>query len=793
MGSVVHETETEAGSSCEWCCEFRTYSVHLHGLNTELPLYDTLLTVLQALSLFVLLFLLNSKYSQLLTIVQRRNNLAYKLNSFHSSTKSARAGSSTASSRSSSMAIFSVAGGRGGGRGGEEEEEVEGEDVESQQRVPLLLKQKERAERDKRKERGDDGGESGKEEAPRRAGVTARLFSFLKKSKQEKNGAEQPQNWVLPVYYKLALAQCIWFTVMAFAYLPSSSKSLLIRYIASVVFSISAFFDNFLVILLCHDRLSLSAKIKSFLLSLFFSILYLIYAIFVPKEKDCPWCGVHFPNSYISIPYSISSFFYILFAVCAKNGWPLFCINIHPAAFIWCSFLIVPYAGAAISIGLLKLYDIDFGYCLLGIVLLWYTVFYAPALYLTMTKDSRYCIQHNKIPDPSRPGDDADADKQQREMVLRLLKDLPPELHDMLSDGTVRLIDGRDIEVYERIGIGGYGEVFRGSWHGTIVAIKTLFAFSAKNRIASLESLLKEVRILSQLRHPNVLLFIGLSLNEGAQSLITEYMSNGSVWDMIHDPQEEIEWSPELVHRLMLQTARGMTYLHHFQPTIIHRDLKSQNLLVDEYFNVKVADFGISRTKDMTTSVAMTAVGTAQWAAPEVLREEKYTEKADVYSFGIIMWELLARQEPYPGTTSLIKLVTQVVNEGLRPDVNQVQMQNEEDRLVYIDLMQRCWLEDAASRPTFDEILDVLNQLNPNKRKSAKFKRMSEERRLHVTFREKEKMRKKQNKQIDSNDKQRLSHDVSPPPTEEARKQDEMHVAVDVLSQRSDQDELLLS
>lgn len=112
-----------------------------------------------------------------------------------------------------------------------------------------------------------------------------------------------------------------------------------------------------------------------------------------------------------------------------------------------------------------------------------------------------------------------------------------------------------------------------------------------------------------------------------------------------------------------------MNYLHTFSPPIIHRDLKSYNLLVDENFCVKVTDFGLA--KSMSTETAKTFCGTMPWTAPEIFKSDGYTTKADVYSFGIVMWELITREEPYEGMHRP-QIIVGVSREGLRPKVQNV-------------------------------------------------------------------------------------------------------------------------
>ena len=137
----------------------------------------------------------------------------------------------------------------------------------------------------------------------------------------------------------------------------------------------------------------------------------------------------------------------------------------------------------------------------------------------------------------------------------------------------------------------------------------------------------------------------------------------------------------QLLHRFATDTARGMKYLHS-RVGIVQRDLKSQNLLIDGDNNVKVGDFGLSRKVDTTNN--MTACGTPYWTAPEVVRGEIYDQRADVYSFAIILWELITLSEPYKGRDPL-EIAFAVADEGLRPKIPFVCPEE------YSKLMQDCW------------------------------------------------------------------------------------------------------
>jgi serine/threonine protein kinase len=150
----------------------------------------------------------------------------------------------------------------------------------------------------------------------------------------------------------------------------------------------------------------------------------------------------------------------------------------------------------------------------------------------------------------------------------------------------------------------------------------------------------------------------------------------------------------------MLRAARrGVHYLHTLEPCIVHRDLKPSNLLVDESWNVKVADFGFARIKE--DNATMTRCGTPAWTAPEVIRGEHYSELADVYSFGIIMWEMATRKQPYAGRNFMG--VSLDVLEGKRPQVPA------DCPAEYRAMMTQCWKGKPKKRPTMEEVVQYLN------------------------------------------------------------------------------------
>jgi len=148
--------------------------------------------------------------------------------------------------------------------------------------------------------------------------------------------------------------------------------------------------------------------------------------------------------------------------------------------------------------------------------------------------------------------------------------------------------------------------------------------------------------------------------------------------------------------------ARGMAWLHESIPPIIHCDLKPGNLLVDSHYTVKICDFGLSCFK--SASVLAASGGSLLWMAPELLSGKKISEKVDVYSFGIVLWEMVTREAPYRLHTSSTTLVPAVLG-GERPPLS--------DKIhpSLCSLMQECWSEDRKKRPTFTSIIPRLHHI----------------------------------------------------------------------------------
>jgi len=261
-------------------------------------------------------------------------------------------------------------------------------------------------------------------------------------------------------------------------------------------------------------------------------------------------------------------------------------------------------------------------------------------------------------------------------------------------------IKNRDIKLMEKVASGSFGDVYRGEWCGIQVAIKKPSKNIPEEFFAKF---LEEVEVMTKLHHPNIVMFLGACIEEDKLAIVLEYLDRGCLFDFLRDPESEKVLSYRTILKFAVDIARGMKYLHQ-RCGIIQRDLKSRNLLLDNSLNVKLCDFGLSRALANENKNTMTACGTPYWTAPEIICGDAYNEKADVYSFAIVLWELITRDEPYDGRPGL-EIAYQVAQDGIRPALPKFCPDK------YLTLMTSCWDEKPDARPSFTELLDRLHDM----------------------------------------------------------------------------------
>ncbi|TVU08248.1 hypothetical protein EJB05_41645, partial [Eragrostis curvula] len=248
---------------------------------------------------------------------------------------------------------------------------------------------------------------------------------------------------------------------------------------------------------------------------------------------------------------------------------------------------------------------------------------------------------------------------------------------------------------------GANSRIYRGIYRQRAVAVKMVrIPERDEARRAVLEDQFNsEVAFLSRLYHPNIVQFIAACKKPPVYCIITEYMSQGTL-RMYLNKKDPYSLSPETILKLALDISRGMEYLH--AQGVIHRDLKSQNLLLNDEMRVKVADFGTS-CLETRCQASKGNKGTYRWMAPEMTKEKPYTRKVDVYSFGIVLWELTTCLLPFQGMTP-VQAAYAASEKNLRPPLST------SCPPVLNNLIKRCWSANPARRPEFSYIVSVLEK-----------------------------------------------------------------------------------
>lgn len=265
-----------------------------------------------------------------------------------------------------------------------------------------------------------------------------------------------------------------------------------------------------------------------------------------------------------------------------------------------------------------------------------------------------------------------------------------------------------EIQVQEIIGVGGFGKVFRGMWNGEEVAIKAARQNPEESISVTIENVRQEAKLFWLLNHENIAALKGVCLKEPNFCLVMEYAAGGSLNRVLSGGRRI---PPDILLDWAMQIARGMQYLHEEAPlSLIHRDLKSSNILLKEKIHenilsektLKITDFGLAREVCKTTR--MSAAGTYAWMAPEVIKVSKFSKNSDVWSYGVVLWELLTGETPYKGIDALGVAYGVAVNKLTLPIPSTCPT-------LFSQLMADCWHQEPHGRPTFAQILERLEEI----------------------------------------------------------------------------------
>ncbi|XP_030940287.1 probable leucine-rich repeat receptor-like protein kinase At5g49770 [Quercus lobata] len=276
------------------------------------------------------------------------------------------------------------------------------------------------------------------------------------------------------------------------------------------------------------------------------------------------------------------------------------------------------------------------------------------------------------------------------------------------------------------IGSGGYGKVYRGTLPtGQPIAIKR----AHKESLQGGHEFKNEIELLSRVHHKNPVSLVGFCFDQGKQMLVYEYVPNGTLKDSLSGKSGiKLDWMRRL--KVALGAARGLAYLHELaNPPIIHRVIKSANILLDEHINAKVADFGLSKPMgdDEKDHVTSQVKGTMGYLDPKYYMTQQLTEKSDVYSYGVVMLELVTARMPIERGKYIVRVVQMAMDktkvlynlhEILDPAIGlQTSLKGLEK---FVDLAMSCVEESGANRPAMSDVVKEIENimqiagLNPN-------------------------------------------------------------------------------
>ncbi|KAH6757030.1 Protein kinase superfamily protein [Perilla frutescens var. hirtella] len=287
-------------------------------------------------------------------------------------------------------------------------------------------------------------------------------------------------------------------------------------------------------------------------------------------------------------------------------------------------------------------------------------------------------------------------------------------------------IDPSKLIIKSVLARGTFGTVHRGVYDGQDVAVKLLDWGEEGHRteaeIASLRAAFtQEVAVWHKLDHPNVTKFIGATMGSSGLNIqtetgqigmpsniccvVVEYLPGGALKSyLIKNRRKKLAF--KVVVQMALDLARGLSYLH--SQKIVHRDVKTENMLLDKTRTVKIADFGVARVEASNPNDMTGETGTLGYMAPEVLNGSAYNRKCDVYSFGICLWEIYCCDMPYPDL-SFSEVTSAVVQQNLRPDIPRCCPSS------LANVMKRCWDANPDKRPEMDEVVSMIEAIDTSK------------------------------------------------------------------------------
>ncbi|XP_071710441.1 serine/threonine-protein kinase 54-like [Rutidosis leptorrhynchoides] len=348
---------------------------------------------------------------------------------------------------------------------------------------------------------------------------------------------------------------------------------------------------------------------------------------------------------------------------------------------------------------------------------------------INLSINSGFNFNNNHLYDHQKPNDDREQNEHGVGGHQGSIHNMIPRLRIDTNVNRQRQdweIDPSKLVIKSVIARGSFGTVHRGVYDGLDVAVKLLDWGEEGHRtdaeIASLRAAFtQEVVVWHKLDHPNVTKFIGATMGTSELNIqadtghfgvprnsccvVVEYLPGGALKSfLIKNRRKKLAF--KVVMQLALDLARGLNYLH--TKKIVHRDVKTENMLLDKTRTLKIADFGVARIEASNPNDMTGETGTLGYMAPEVLNGSAYNRKCDVYSFGICLWEIYCCDMPYPDL-SFSEVTSAVVRQNLRPEIPRCCPNS------LATVMKRCWDANPDKRPEMDEVVAMLETIDTSK------------------------------------------------------------------------------
>jgi len=303
------------------------------------------------------------------------------------------------------------------------------------------------------------------------------------------------------------------------------------------------------------------------------------------------------------------------------------------------------------------------------------------------------------------------AQNEKQEQILANAREVIQQLSEKNDDAEKKLkkleqqfsvtIASGSIQRGERLGEGSYGVVYKGSYYGE-VAVKVL---SNQNMNSSeIKDFENEVSLMLMCRSSHIVQILGACFERGHYSIVMEYMPKGSLYDLLKDNSHELGWSTR--YQISIDVGEGLSFLHAIG--ILHRDLKSPNILLDNHLRAKITDFGLAKIKLNSNSTAKSGkiIGTTRWLAPELMDSEgpsSPTKASDVYSYGMVMWEITSREIPFKKAQTDAIAALWIMNKKKEsiPEGTPARMAH---------LITQCWKQHPEERPPIKNVVTELKE-----------------------------------------------------------------------------------